>query len=54
MLKEEKFIFVGTHGYYWSSTVSGSSARRLRFISSFASMTNANRALGLSVRCIKD
>ena len=46
--------YVGTYGRYWSSTVDGTSARRLTFTSSEANMYSANRAVGLSVRCIKD
>ncbi|MCL2028252.1 MAG: hypothetical protein FWG79_07170 [Bacteroidales bacterium] len=43
---------VGTDGYYWSSTVSGASARHLNFYSGFV-YTNPNaRATGLSVRCV--
>ena len=45
---------VGSNGYYWSSTVSGSIASYLRFISSNASMPSSNRAYGASVRCLKD
>jgi hypothetical protein len=45
---------VGTIGYYWSSTVSGSDARLLRFLSSDADMLDKDRALGFSVRCLKD
>jgi uncharacterized protein (TIGR02145 family) len=47
-------ISVGTVGYYWSSTVSSTSSRRLGFVSSFASMHTGNRAIGYSVRCLKD
>jgi uncharacterized protein (TIGR02145 family) len=47
-------IAVGSHGYYWSSTVSGSTARFLYFNSSPASMNNNARASGLSVRCLED
>ena len=44
----------GTHGYYWSSTVSGTSARPLHFDST-AALTNFNvRAYGFTVRCLKD
>jgi hypothetical protein len=46
--------FVGSHGYYWSSTVSSTNARNLYFNSSNAYVGNYNRAYGLSVRCIKD
>jgi uncharacterized protein (TIGR02145 family) len=45
---------VGTHGFYWSSAVSGIIARSLYFNSSTAAFSNDNRASGLSVRCIKD
>lgn len=45
---------VGSFGYYWSSTVSGSVARRLGFGSSNAYMFSNYRANGFSVRCIKD
>ena len=46
--------YVGTLGYYWSSTVSGTSARRLLLSSSNALMTTYARASGNSVRCLKD
>jgi hypothetical protein len=46
--------YVGSGGYYWSSTVSSTNARGLGFGSSNAYMYNYNRARGLSVRCIKD
>ena len=45
---------VGSRGYYWSSSVDGSSARRLYFSSSIAYMSSSNRANGLPVRCRKD
>jgi uncharacterized protein (TIGR02145 family) len=45
---------VGSFGYYWSSTVSGTNARYLNFRSSSASMVSYYRALGFSVRCLKD
>ena len=45
---------VGTNGFYWSSTVSSTNARSLFFNSSNASMSTNIRALGLSVRCLKD
>jgi uncharacterized protein (TIGR02145 family) len=45
---------VGSSGNYWSSTVSGTRARRLYFSSSNAAMGNNLRANGFSVRCIKD
>jgi len=47
--------YVGSFGYYWSSTVDGIGSRGLDFNSIDASMsTNFYRADGLSVRCIKD
>ena len=45
---------VGTGGYYWSSTVSGTYSRSLYFSSSNAGMGSSRRAVGFSVRCIKD
>ncbi len=45
---------VGTLGYYWSSTVSGTGSRYLRFNSSAASLNDGYRAYGLTVRCLKD
>jgi uncharacterized protein (TIGR02145 family) len=46
--------FVGTFGYYWSSSVSSTAARVLRFGSSNATMDTFFRASGISVRCLKD
>ena len=46
--------YVGARGVYWSSTVSGTYASFLFFLSSTAYMVNNNRAFGLSVRCLKD
>lgn len=45
---------VGSLGNYWSSTVSGSIARNLRFSSSTANMFSNFRARGRSVRCLED
>jgi uncharacterized protein (TIGR02145 family) len=45
---------VGSNSYYWSSAVSGTYARRLGFQSSNANMNTDYRALGYSVRCLKD
>ena len=45
---------VGSYGYYWSSTVSGTRSRYLFFNSSAARMFSYYRAYGFSVRCIKD
>jgi uncharacterized protein (TIGR02145 family) len=45
---------VGSSGYYWSSTVSGTNSRNLLFNSSNATMGASGRVLGISVRCLKD
>jgi uncharacterized protein (TIGR02145 family) len=47
-------LVVGSYGYYWSSTVSGSNAKYLSFDSSVTGMGTDDRADGVSVRCIKD
>ena len=47
-------VDVGTNGSYWSSTVSGSTARSLFFNSTDAYMSTDVRADGISVRCLKD
>ena len=44
----------GTHGYYWSSTVSGTIARYLVFNSTAATTYNSHRASGFTVRCLRD
>jgi hypothetical protein len=45
---------VGTYGYCWSSTVSGTSSRFLDFSSSNAYMNVFYRANGFTVRCLKN
>jgi hypothetical protein len=45
---------IGSVGYSWSSTVSGTNASRLYFQSDNAGMGSHNRAIGFSVRCIKE
>ena len=45
---------VGSNGNYWSSTVDGTYSRNLLFNSSNAFMYSYNRAIGFSVRCLKD
>ena len=45
---------VGTSSYYWSSTVSSTVSRNLLFYSSDAYMSTSVRAIGNSVRCLKD
>jgi uncharacterized protein (TIGR02145 family) len=47
-------FLVGLYGIYWSSSVSGSNARRLGFYSSDAGMLSSDRAYGYAVRCLKD
>ena len=44
----------GTSGHYWSSTVSGTSARFLYFNSTAAYTSFTTRASGCTVRCLKD
>ena len=44
---------VGSRGHYWSSTVSGNSARCLSFTSNAAMYTDP-RGVGFTVRCIKN
>jgi uncharacterized protein (TIGR02145 family) len=46
--------YAGSYGYYWSSTVSGSTSRFLVFGSDGAVMGSNYRAHGYSVRCLKD
>jgi len=54
-LSDGSLYSVGAVGYYWSSTVTISGAAQdLLFNSSNADMDNDGRALGISVRCIKD
>ena len=45
---------VGSFGFYWSSTVSGTDSWSLAFDNSNAGWSDSNRANGNSVRCIKD
>ena len=45
---------VGSRGHYWSSTVSGTGARRLYFAGSAGNLNISARASGFSVRCIKN
>lgn len=47
-------LYVGINGLYWSSSISGTTARRLFFNSSNAIMSGQGRAYGFSVRCIKE
>ena len=45
---------VGSYGRYWSSTVSGTSSMALLFRSTIAFVFFLDRAVGFSVRCLKD
>ena len=45
---------VGSYGGYWSSTVDGIFVRSMNFNSIGAAMSSNGRAIGSSVRCIKD
>lgn len=47
-------LYAGSSGVYWSSTVDGSSSRLLDFYSSGAYIHSGYRAIGFSVRCLKD
>jgi uncharacterized protein (TIGR02145 family) len=47
-------VSVGSVSSYWSSTVSGTNSRNLRFSSSNATMNDNSRANGFPVRCLKD
>ena len=47
-------FFVGSVGYYWSSSVSGSDARYLYINSSGADLSSNLRASGSAVRCLKE
>ncbi|MDR1882373.1 MAG: FimB/Mfa2 family fimbrial subunit [Prevotella sp.] len=44
----------GTHGYYWSSTVSGTNAMWLHFYNSAPTVAAESRARGGSVRCLQE
>ncbi len=45
---------VGSYGFYWSSTVGGAFSRLLSFGSGHTLVYSDHRALGFSVRCLKD
>jgi uncharacterized protein (TIGR02145 family) len=47
-------LTVGSFGVYWSSTVNGTNAISLYFYSINADMSYDYRAIGFSVRCLKD
>jgi hypothetical protein len=46
--------YVGSYGYYWSSTVDGVYSYQLFFYSNYAGTFSSFRAYGLSVRCLKN
>ena len=46
--------YQGTSGSYWSSTVSGTNARSLDFLSAAANPISNDRARGCTVRCLRD
>ena len=45
---------VGAFGSYWTSTITNTETRRVRFGGSISTVGNINRAVGYSVRCIKN
>ena len=45
---------VGSEGFYWASTVSGTSARAMSLKSSVADINSFARASGFSIRCVRD
>lgn len=47
-------FFVGSYGYYWSSTISGNFTKILQFDDFDAIINSDGRSGGNSVRCIKD
>jgi hypothetical protein len=51
---DNSFLYVGSTGVYWSSTVSGSYSRTLHFNSFNPAMLTGSRVDGSSVRCIKN
>ena len=54
LLSDGSLLYVGSYGFYWSSSVAGTNARYLYFYSGGASMTSNTRAYGRSVRCVQD
>jgi uncharacterized protein (TIGR02145 family) len=51
---EGKSVFRGSHGYFWSSTPKDNNSYGLYFYDSSAYMNSSTRAVGLSVRCVKE
>ena len=54
-VNDASLSYVGTHGFYWSSTVNGSNAYYLSFSSGIVYQGDLNsRGFGFSVRCISE
>jgi len=49
---ESSFDFIGSRGYWWSS--SSASCLELDYSSSVAHLTDSYESNGLSIRCLKD
>ena len=49
-------VYVGTYGYYWSSSVSGTTTSNSRYLvfSGAPTLYDLGRVYGMSVRCVKD
>jgi uncharacterized protein (TIGR02145 family) len=56
LFNDSQLNSVGTHGNYWSSTVSSTLSKQLSFnnITFGSSMNASTRSFGISIRCIKD
>jgi hypothetical protein len=54
LYSDGSLISVGTVGTYWGSTVSGTQCHRLAYNNVEANIVSDDRALGYSVRCIKN
>jgi uncharacterized protein (TIGR02145 family) len=48
------YRFSSSNGQYFTTDISGDNAYRLRFTSTIVECSSANRAAGLSIRCVKD
>jgi hypothetical protein len=54
IFNDGSFVSVGTVGFYWSSTISGTNSRFLMFGPGNANIGEDDRASGTCVRCIKN
>jgi hypothetical protein len=54
IFNDGSFVNVGTVGFYWSSTISGTNSRFLMFGPGNANIGEDDRASGTCVRCIKN